>query len=640
MDAINVDGARGQGERRRKDITWAELDIEVADSMALLGGGQDDAPRTNFEKALYVSQDLGVPVFPLWNCPDDPEKHRTPMGEEGAATKDPHEILEFWYCYPEALVGANVPKEWLRAVDEEREKIKAALAVIDPDRERDAWFQCLCAIYNEYGAEEGLVIADEWSRGHPKYSAHELRKQWQSIVKKGGYNFTFATIFYHANKADPEWSKPFQKPKPEAKAEPKQPEVEPSSLADVHAVCRKWLGDDYDLDNINAVCAVAANNRLTGDPCWLLLISGPGAAKTETVQALSLVGHVTSTIASEGALLSASSRKERAKNATGGLLRRIGERGILVIKDVTTILSADRHARAQVLAAMREIYDGFWERNVGTDGGQTLTWRGHLTVIGAVTTAWDAAHAVIATMGDRFLLLRIDSGQGRVKSGLRAMGNIGQEVIMRKELAETVGGLIAHATTDGIELTDEEIERLLKVADLVTLARTAVERDFKGDVIDAHAPEMPTRFGKQLAQVVRGGVAIGMDREAAMLLALRCARDSFPPLRLLLLHDLADNPSAQVHEMRERLDKPWPTIKRELDALHTLGLVTYFEETIGDEEDSKPPKKKWTYDLNERVDRKLVVVMATGQEPPSSPSRGPRDRGRRKSQSGNVGLGT
>lgn len=125
-----------------------------------------------------------------------------------------------------------------------------------------------------------------------------------------------------------------------------------------------------------------------------------------------------------------------------------------------------------------------------------------------------------------------------------------------------------------------------------------------------------------------------------MLLALRCARDSFPPLRLLLLHDLADNPSAQVHEMRERLDKPWPTIKRELDALHTLGLVTYFEETIGDEEDGKPPKKKWTYDLNERVDRKLVVVMATGQEPPSSPSRGPRDRGRRKSQSGNVGLGT
>jgi hypothetical protein len=40
------------------------------------------------------------------------------------------------------------------------------------------------------------------------------------------------------------------------------------------------------------------------------------------------------------------------------LLRKIGDRGILVIKDVTSILSADRNVRASVLAAVREIYDG------------------------------------------------------------------------------------------------------------------------------------------------------------------------------------------------------------------------------------------------------------------------------------------
>ena len=84
--------------------------------------------------------------------------------------------------------------------------------------------------------------------------------------------------------------------------------------------------------------------------------------------------HVTSTIASEGALLSATPRRERNKKATGGLLRKIGDRGVLVIKDVTSILSADRNTRASVLAAIREIYDGRWERNVGTDGGATLTW--------------------------------------------------------------------------------------------------------------------------------------------------------------------------------------------------------------------------------------------------------------------------
>ena len=65
-----------------------------------------------------------------------------------------------------------------------------------------------------------------------------------------------------------------------------------------------------------------------------------------------------------------------------------------------------------MLAAFREIYDGHWVCNVGSDGGQTIEWRGRIVVIAAVTTAWDAAHAVMAAMGDRFVLLRINSKAG------------------------------------------------------------------------------------------------------------------------------------------------------------------------------------------------------------------------------------
>ena len=75
------------------------------------------------------------------------------------------------------------------------------------------------------------------------------------------------------------------------------------SLADAHAVFKKWLGDEYDLDAASAAIAAAASERLPGDPLWLLIVAGPGGAKTETVQALAGAGaHVTSTIASEGAL--------------------------------------------------------------------------------------------------------------------------------------------------------------------------------------------------------------------------------------------------------------------------------------------------------------------------------------------------
>jgi hypothetical protein len=387
--------------------------------------------------------------------------------------------------------------------------------------------------------------------------------------------------------------------------EPAPPPPPPCTLADVHAAFRKWLGNEYDLDTIDAVAAAGASERLAGDPLWLLIVSGPGNAKTETVQALAgCGGHVTSTIASEGALLSAAPK--RGKGATGGLLRKIGERGLLVIKDVTSILAANRDTRGTVLAALREIYDGRWERNVGIDGGQTLTWEGRLVVIGAVTTAWDTAHGVVAAMGDRFVLIRANSGAGRREAGMRAVSNTGSEVAMRQELAAAVGGLVAHVDPDkATEGSQDEAKRVLAAADIVTYARTGIERSYNGDVIDAHAPEMPTRLAKQLTQLIRGAVAIGMTREAAMRLAIRCAGDSIPPLRLEILLDLAAHPRSRPIDVRRRLSRPWSTIKREMEALHMLTLLQCDEEIAGAED-----KPVWRYRLASSFDTETLLTMA------------------------------
>jgi hypothetical protein len=347
------------------------------------------------------------------------------------------------------------------------------------------------------------------------------------------------------------------------------------------------------------------------------LVTGSGGAKTETAQSLAGAGaHVTSTIASEGALLSATPQREKNKKATGGLLRKIGDRGVLVIKDVTSILSADRNVRGTVLAAMREIYDGRWERNVGTDGGQTLTWVGRIVIVGAVTTAWDAAHAVVATMGDRFVLLRPKSTKGgRKKAGQGAISNTGNEVTMRKELAEAVGGLIAHMNTVEHSLTDTEKAQLLNAADIVTMARSAVERDFRGDIVFAHDPEMPTRFAKQLVQMLRGAVAIGMTPADGMRLALRCARDSIPPMRREILLDLAQNPDSRTADVRKRISKPRNTVRRELECLHMLQLLRCDETQ---EKDSQGKEYTiWRYRLDEDFD---VATLRTMADPPPAPT--------------------
>lgn len=369
-------------------------------------------------------------------------------------------------------------------------------------------------------------------------------------------------------------------------------------------VFRKWLGNDYDLDVLHVVLAVAAGNQLDGDPAWLLVVAGSGSAKTETLMPLETIGAtVVSSIASEGALLSATSKRETTDAATGGLLRSIGERGVLVIKDFTTILSQNRDTRATVLAALREVFDGRWTRFVGTDGGQTLEWAGRLVVIGAVTTAWDQAHAVVSEMGDRFVLVRFDTTRHRAQSSRRALGNTGNEVAMRRELGNAVQAAVTVDPTADLTLNETETAALILVADTVTLARTAVIRDSQGNVVDAHAPEMPTRFAKQLAQVARGAIAIGLPRADALRLALRVARDSLPPLRRMLLVDLAAHPASLVADVRKRLNKPRTTVDRELQALHMLNVVTLDEVNLGS-------RIEWRYTLNDATHEDALRLMA------------------------------
>lgn len=410
-----------------------------------------------------------------------------------------------------------------------------------------------------------------------------------------------------------------------AEAAPEPALSVPRTMADVEAVCRKWWGGEYDLDAIRFAAAIRAAHELEGDPVWGLLITGSGNTKTETMCALARTPRawVESDITSAGALLSGTSKRERAKDCDGGLLRKIGDNGVLILKDVTTILSKNKNVRDEVLAALREVYDGHYSRTVGTDGGKTLTWQGRVTFLGAVTTAWDEHHAVIQAFGDRFVTLRTDSRVNRLEITRNALRVVGRETEMRQEIAEALSGLIAGADPRRVtDLTEDETESLLRASNLVSLARTAVVRDFKGDVMDGHMPEMATRFAKQLAQIFRGGLAIGMDRPRALRLALRVARDSLNPLRLQIIEDVATHPGTKAYTVARRIDKPKTTVKREIEALHMLSVLTvaYQEESLRNEPDRKYDAS--LYRLSDQIDPAALALLspqpAGGEDAPGA----------------------
>jgi len=151
-----------------------------------------------------------------------------------------------------------------------------------------------------------------------------------------------------------------------------------------------------DPGHLYVVLAAAVANLADGDPVWLLLVGPPSAGKTEVVSPLVRMpwAHSAATL-TEAALLSGTPKREVHASAKGGLLREVGDFGILVMKDFTSLLAQNRDTQAQVLAALREVFDGSWTRHVGTDGGRILEWKGKLGLIAGCTPTIDQHHAVI-----------------------------------------------------------------------------------------------------------------------------------------------------------------------------------------------------------------------------------------------------
>jgi hypothetical protein len=184
--------------------------------------------------------------------------------------------------------------------------------------------------------------------------------------------------------------------------------VQPDApLARVVLSFERWL---YlpDTSPLLALLGTVAANLLPGDPLWLMLVSPPGGGKTELLNAIDGLPNVhPAATLTEGALLSGTPGREREAGSKGGLLREIGDFGIILCKDFGSVLSMNRDARAAVLAGLREIYDGSWTRHVGTGGGRTLHWQGKVGLVGGCTPTIDRHHAVMGAMGERFLLFRL-----------------------------------------------------------------------------------------------------------------------------------------------------------------------------------------------------------------------------------------
>ncbi|MFN0145937.1 MAG: DUF3854 domain-containing protein [Dehalococcoidia bacterium] len=384
--------------------------------------------------------------------------------------------------------------------------------------------------------------------------------------------------------------------KPKAPSAPVKPPAR--ALAEVVDVYRRWMYLPDEAPLLAMLGAVVAN-RFAGPPVWLLLVAAPSSGKTEILSGL--VGipgvHLVSTL-TEAALLSGTATKDRASDATGGLLRQIPRGGCMLLKDFTSVIAMNKDSRSTVLAALREVYDGRWARLVGVDGGRALEWEGKVGLVGGSTPAIDSAHAVMAGLGERFLLYRW-GGVGEEESARAAISQDDEQAEARRAaLGEAVAGLLLNTQAPAAPppLDGQETDFLVTIARLAVRGRSAVERAYGAsrEILFVPPPEGPARMAQALHRLFGGMVAIGVDRRRAWEICREVALSSMPALRRAAL-DTLNRSTVPLRTARvgQLLNHPTSTVAVALEDLVAHALV----ERRADGDKEPGPGRAFMYSL-------------------------------------------
>jgi hypothetical protein len=338
--------------------------------------------------------------------------------------------------------------------------------------------------------------------------------------------------------------------------------------------------EDYllldDPDVLPILMAAVAAHKLDVSPVWLLIVGPPSSAKTELITLLKGLTHVhflsdlTPNTLASGYVVSAGT-------AEPSLLDRL-KNHVLAVKEFTTVLSKRSDVRGELLAQLREVYDGTLSKAWGTQ--KEFTWDGRVSFIAGVTDEIDRQHAVMSSLGPRFLFLRMRQPD-RKAVARRALEN--RNLGYSQKAAQKAVKQFFRDLTEELPAAPEHLQqRLIDIADFVTRARSIVHKDEKGDAESAPNPEVPGRFVRQLHGLAAGlavvhGRALIADQDVD--LVERVALDCLPPGRRHIIDVLRAHatavPFATIRAESRMLSES--TIRRELDALQLLGTVNKSE---------------------------------------------------------------
>ncbi len=356
-------------------------------------------------------------------------------------------------------------------------------------------------------------------------------------------------------------------------------------LAELEAVFKKYFALE-DITPLKVILATIVANQADGDPVWLLIVGPPSSLKSEFIQ--SLRGLVCIYPVSLLTPRTFASGDKTTKDSS--LLERLPDKTILTLKDFGSVLTMRRDDRAEVLASLREIYDGSYSKDFGN--GKRVTWDGKLGLIAGCTGIIDRYHSVNQILGERFLLYRLE-GNNRASVARKALQNAGREKHIRQNISAAIQGFVKTVTPIPTWLLGREYtEKLISLADFVARARTGVLRDgYSREVEYIPQWEGPARLVKQLNRLayglscLTGESSLGPNNYEII---FSVAENSIPRDRREILHSLLNKDAmTTAEEVSRETGIPQAVVYRTLQDLAALRVVRHTKPLYGVAEDIK-----------------------------------------------------
>lgn len=319
---------------------------------------------------------------------------------------------------------------------------------------------------------------------------------------------------------------------------------------------------------------IMANLKTKGRPVWLMVIGPPGCGKTLPMMAIRYAPYVYMASAFRPTALISGWGLKGGEDMS--LIPKLDGK-ILLVKDMSSLLSQHKEVVAEVLGLLRDAYDGSCSRVYATGVERTYTSR--FGFIGATTPDIDAYWSLNVRLGERFLRYRCRATPVQILEKIdRSLEGLAVEDKVDSEIEDICMSFFKYLTTKAeYKLQLANMKAIGRLAQLGAVLRTVVARSpFGHEVLVIPEWEEATRYAKQLAKMALGlafvrGKAINGPEEMEDLKTL--VRDAMDARIEKICRVIFSEPDLEAAEIAARISLPVWTVRSCLDNLAVARVV-------------------------------------------------------------------